>query len=85
VPGGQAAVAFLEQVKVAPDPQFTQRAGDPGGAQLPGPLLDMLTGGPDLGKIGDLVIWLGVTGMLCVCCGSCIVWVIPGGQSYPGR
>ena len=47
-PGGQAAVAFLEQVQIGADAQFAQRAGDPGGAQLAGPLLDMLPGRQDL-------------------------------------
>jgi hypothetical protein len=45
---GGAAVAFLEQVKVAADAEFLQGAGDAGGAQVQGPLLDVLPRGQDL-------------------------------------
>ena len=46
--GDGAAVAFLQQVEVGLDPQFLQGAGDAGGAQVQGALLDVLPGGQDL-------------------------------------
>ena len=46
---GVAGVAFLEQVEVGADAQVLQGAGDPGGAQVQGPLLDVLHRGQHFG------------------------------------
>ena len=46
--GGGAAVAFLEQIQVGADAEVWQGAGDAGGAQVQGALLDVLPGRQDL-------------------------------------
>ena len=48
VGGGGAGVAFLEQIEVGADPEVLQGAGDAGGAQVQGALLDVLPGREDL-------------------------------------
>src|ERR1700722_13694292 len=45
VGGEGSGVAFLEEVEVGPDAEFLQGAGDAGGAQVQGALLDVLPGG----------------------------------------
>ena len=48
-PGGVSAdVALLQQVEVGLDAEFFEGAGDPGGAQVAGPLVDVLPGRQDL-------------------------------------
>ena len=46
--GQVAAVALLQQVQIGADAQLLHGAGDPGGAQVQGPLLDMLPGRENL-------------------------------------
>jgi len=43
-----AAVAFLQEVEVGADAELLQGAGDAGGTQVQGPLLDVLPRGQDL-------------------------------------
>ena len=43
-----AAVAFLQQIEIGADAELLQGAGDTGGAQVQGPLLDVLQGGEHL-------------------------------------